>query len=195
MTNQYPNQCFRHSAVYLCITRPWNELKRWNCNLFNFHIVLKIISYTCVEWMYAAFDWYFATWCMKNFGGSHHKMNYLWFRTTVLFERNTFLCCFINSKSELVDVLGTLWLVIWDVRFVSGNACGRTNIIITDKQIAFQEISNNIWYFVGFSDWRINLQIKRAVYRPLVHGPLTRYVKLWVCMRRECREHFPRHRW
>ena len=25
------------------------------------------------------------------------------------------------------------------------------------------------------------------------HGPLTRYVKLWMCMRRECRERFPRH--
>ena len=25
----------------------------------------------------------------------------------------------------------------------------------------------------------------------LLHGPLTRYVKLWLRIRRECREHFP----
>ena len=28
----------------------------------------------------------------------------------------------------------------------------------------------------------------------LIHGPLARYAKLWVRMRQECRERFPRHR-
>ena len=34
----------------------------------------------------------------------------------------------------------------------------------------------------------------RLVTQILLHGPLTRYVKLRVRMRRECRERFPRHR-
>ena len=34
----------------------------------------------------------------------------------------------------------------------------------------------------------------RLIFTNEIHGPLAIYVKLHVCMRRECRERFPRHR-
>ena len=41
---------------------------------------------------------------------------------------------------------------------------------------------------IRYADWIIS-------WCHLLHGPLTRYVKLRLRMRRECRERFPRHRW
>ena len=40
--------------------------------------------------------------------------------------------------------------------------------------------------------WRGVIRIGSACYH--FHGPLARYGKLRVRMRRECQEHFPRHR-